>query len=137
MNKRENFAVKLMDYLNSLTRWDFEIKELTGLYALQTTLTNEKGLEMLIYYEIGKDGALLRIICNYNKYTVEYLKDKLCKKDYNFPLYVEETDEVVFALRTLMPLEFTVQEIHTIVNQRMLVMIEIVNEAINATINGI
>lgn len=133
-NKKMELAVKVRNFLNTYTGWNFEIRQIDGLYVLHTALNNKKGTAISICYILEQESAQLRVIISDCKCTVEHLKEAVQAKKVNFLIGVMELNGLSAALVTRMALDALEQEVHIIAGEVMTAMVEIVTDVVNETV---
>lgn len=54
MSRQRQIAMKVMEYANEFTHWNFQMEQEGNSYLVGTALSNQKGQEITIYYLIGE-----------------------------------------------------------------------------------
>ena len=134
MDKKMELAIKVRNYLNAYTGWNFEAQKIDGLWVVHTVLNHKKGTDISICYILEQDSAQLRVAIRDCKCTVEHLKETVRAKKVNFLIGVMELNGWAAALVTRMALDALEQEVHIIAGEIMTAMVEIVTDVVNETV---
>ena len=57
MGRQKELAIKVMELVNEFTHWNFQMIQEGNIYLVGTTLYNQKGQEMNVYYKIVDEKA--------------------------------------------------------------------------------
>ena len=131
MSNQKKLAVKVMEYANEFTGWNFGIEQRDNTYLVGATLSNEKGQEIAVYYLIGKGKAELQVISMNNKYDYEFIKKKINKVTRGYPVCAMGMEQNSIIISSPMPLEVLDRDMTVIIRKRMTDMIQLMTDALN------
>ena len=101
-------------------------------YHVGTTLNNEKGQEMAIYYLIGDGWVELMVISMNGKYDQKSLQGKINKIALRYPVYAIGIGDDNIAINSPMPLEVFDRDMAIIIRERMVDMIQEMTDILNS-----
>lgn len=131
MNKQKELAVKVMELANAFTGWNFQMEQEENLYLVGTTLSNQKGQEMTIYYLIGENWAELQVISTNNQYDLQFLEKKINEIALNYPVYAMGLGEDSISIKSPMLLEVLDRNMAVIIRKRMVDMLQTMTDVLN------
>ena len=131
MNRKEYFALKVMELASEFTGWDFQMEKDGNSYLVGTALSNQQGQEIFIYYLIEECCAELRVISLNNKYDYEILKKKINKIALRYPVYAMGVGENGICIHSPMSLDILDRDMTVIIRERMVDMIQAMTELFN------
>ena len=131
MNRKKELAVKVMEFANEFTHWNFQVEQEGNLYLVGTTLSNENGQEIAIYYLIGESCAELQVISMNNKFDYEFLKKKINKIARRYPVYAMGIGDDSVSIKSPMLLEVLNRDMAVIIRERMVDMIQAMTDILN------
>lgn len=131
MSKQKELAIRVMELANALTGWNFQMEQEEDLYLVGTTLSNQKGHEVTIYYLIGENWAELQVISMNNKYDLQFLKKKINEIALNYPVYAMGMGEDSISIKSPMLLEVLDRDMAVIIRKRMVDMLQTMTDVLN------
>ncbi len=131
MKEGKELAVKVKEFLNVFTGWNFQIQQEGDSYVVGTSLENEQGHHMMVCYEIHNESVQLRVIAIDCKCTFDYIKEKVKAAGLQFRINAVELDESVFALEKTTTSKVLDHRLFAIARDHMPVMMEIMTEIIH------
>ena len=131
MNKQKELAVKVMELANAFTGWNFQMEQEDNFYLVGTTLSNQKGQEMTVYYLIGENWAELQVISTNNEYNLKFLKKKINEIALNYPVYAMGVGEDSISIKSPMLLDVLDRDMAVIIRKRMVDMMQAMTDIIN------
>ncbi len=131
MNKQKELAVKVMELANALTQWDFEMKQENNTYLVGTTLQNQKGQNMTICYQIGKENTQLTVFSSNCRYDDVLVSEKINAIPLALPVYGLAFGKTDLSINSPMSTDLLDSQMGTIVMRRMPDMIGAMTDIIN------
>lgn len=131
MSRQRQIAMKVMEYANEFTHWNFQMEQEGNSYLVGTALSNQKGQEITIYYLIGGGLAELQVISMNNKYDFGFLQKKLNEIALRYPVYAMGIGDEGISIKNPMPLEVLEKDMPAIVRERMLDMLQGMTDILN------
>ncbi|MCX4297546.1 MAG: hypothetical protein OSJ73_11000 [Lachnospiraceae bacterium] len=132
MKREKELAIKVMKFANEFTHWNFKMEQNVDFYHVGTTLNNEKGQEMAIYYLIGDGWVELMVISMNGKYDQKSLQGKINKIALRYPVYAIGIGDDNIAINSPMPLEVFDRDMAIIIRERMVDMIQEMTDILNS-----
>lgn len=124
MNREKEIALKVMEFVNEFTHWNFQMEQEGNLYLVETILSNQRGQEIAIRYLIGGSWAELQVISMNNKYDFELLEKKINRIALRYPVYGMGIEDNSVSIKSPMLLEVLDRDIAVIIRERMVDMIQ-------------
>lgn len=131
MNRQEELSINVMELANEFTNWDFKLIQEGEIYLVGTTLSNQTGQEMNVYYKIVGEKAQLDVFVSEFEYDGDFVDKKVNELAQKFSIGVAGVDGRILILESKMPLQVFESEMHVIVMERMTAMVEAMTEIIN------
>lgn len=124
----KELAKKVLKYVNDYTHINFELRQEGDTYAVGQNLVNPDGQEILVYYMLKNDGAVLRVIADNCKFSLDSLENEVKEAELIFPVCAKDMQYSTLALESPMTLDALDQELQTIVRERMGTMVAIMSK---------
>lgn len=119
MNRQKELAVKVMELANEFTHWNFQMMQEGSIYLVGTTLCNQKGLEMNVYYKIVDEKAQLDVFVSGVEYDDGFVHKKVKELAQKFTVGMAGVNGEMLILESVMPLRFFEGNMHVAVMERM------------------
>ncbi len=131
MSKQKELAMKVMGIANEFTHWNFQMEQEGNIYLVGTTLSNQKGQELTIYYLIGEEEAQLTVISPNCRYDDCNINEKVHAIPLEYPVYVVAMGNISLSLNSPMPIGVLDSQMGTIVLKRMPDMIQAMTDIVD------
>lgn len=120
MGRQKELAVKVMELVNEFTHWNFQMIQEGNIYLVGTTLYNQKGQEMNVYYKIVDEKAQLDVFVSKLEYGCDFVNKKVKELAQKFIVGMVGVNGGMLILESMMPLQFFESNMHVIVMERMI-----------------
>lgn len=131
MGRQKELAIKVMELVNEFTHWNFQMIQEGNIYLVGTTLYNQKGQEMNVYYKIVDEKAQLDVFVSKFEYDCDFVRKKVKELAQKFIVGMVGVNGEMLILESMMPLQFFESNMHIIVMKRMTDMLETMTEIVN------
>mgnify|MGYP006972691524 CR=1 FL=1 len=131
MDRQKELAVKVMELVNEFTHWNFQMIQEGNIYLVGTTLYNQKGQEINVYYKIVDEKAQLDVFVSKFEYDCDFVYKKIKELAQKFIVGMVGVNGEMLILESMMPLQFFESNMHIIVMKRMTDMLETMTEIVN------
>ncbi len=131
MSKQKELAVKVMEYANEFTHWNFQMEQEGNIYLVGATLGNQKGQELTIYCLIEEGWAELQVISMNSKYDFDFLQKKINETALRYPVYAMGIEDEGISIKSPMSLEVLDRDMSVIIRERMVDMLQAMTDIIN------
>lgn len=132
MRTQKKIAVEVLELANEFTGWNFGIAQNGSTYFVGTTLHNQKGQAMTIYYLIGEEEAQLTVFSQNCKYNDCNVNERIQAIPLEYPVYVVGMGKNILSINSPMPIEVLNNHMGTIVLKRMVDMVQAMTDIINS-----
>lgn len=120
-----------MELVNEFTHWNFQMIQEGNIYLVGTTLYNQKGQEINVYYKIVDEKAQLDVFVSKFEYDCDFVYKKIKELAQKFIVGMVGVNGEMLILESMMPLQFFESNMHIIVMKRMTDMLETMTEIVN------
>lgn len=124
MNKQKELAVKVLEHANETTHWDFQMEQVGDSYLIMTAFRNQRGQEMTVCYQIGKDMTELQVISINSRYDYGFLQKKVNGLGLSCPVYGVVAGDKNLAIVSPIPSELLDRYMPVVVRKRMVDMLD-------------
>lgn len=131
MNRQKELAVKVMELANEFTHWNFQMMQEGSIYLVGTTLYNQKGQEMNVYYKIVDEKAQLDVFVSGTEYDDDFAHKKVKELAQKFTVGMAGINGGMLILESVMSLQSFESNMHVVVMERMTDMLEAMTEIVN------
>lgn len=131
MNKQKELAVKVMKFANEFTHWNFQIEKEGDIHIVGTILSNGKGQETAIYYLIGEDCAVLKVVSMGNKYDYGFLESQVKKMAMKYPIYAMGVEGDSISINSPILTGVLERDMADIISKRMVDMLQAMTDILN------
>lgn len=131
MSREKELAVKVMEFANEFTNWNFQMEKEGNIHLVGTALKNREGSIMTIYFIVGEEDAQLSVVLENCRYDDMFANKKIKELEMKYPVDVLKAGNNIISIHSLMPSEVLDRNISVIIMKRMVDMVQTITDILN------